>query len=198
LREIELNDTIRVLFDGILSQACHSIMGISIRNLATLGGSIMGKLSFSDLYPALLVMNAKLVFYKAGEKTFLDFINGPRMDKDILTKIVIKKESGTGFFKKVAITPLDFAIINFAVVKSSKGYAISTGATPYTAILANKTSEYLNSCKEIDENVIDKAIEIALKEIKVSDNVRSSKEYRTELIRTYIRRAIRQVTKNVN
>lgn len=197
LRAIETSCRIKEVYGSILSQACHKIMGISIRNIATIGGSIMGKLAFSDLYPVLLAMKAKLVFFKAGEIAFSDFLTNQKREKDILLKVVIDKVEGKGFFKKVAITPLDFAVVNFAIVKAGKDFQISVGSTPYAASLAIKAGEYLGNQIVFDEEVIQKAVGLALDEIKVSDNIRGSKEYRIELIRTYLKRGIRQVTQNV-
>ncbi len=197
LRSIEISEEVKSLYEGILSQACHKIMGINVRNLATIGGSIMGRLSFSDLYPALLVMKAKLVFYKSGEISFSEFLNNPKRDKDILLKVVIDKEEAKGFYKKVALTALDFAVMNMAISKTKEGFQISIGATPSMAALAIDTIKYLNGCEAITEVEIKKANEILLNEIHISDNIRGSKEYRTELVKTYLARGIRQVTKNV-
>ncbi len=197
LRAIETNQAITNLCDGILSKACGNIMGINVRNIATIGGSIMGRLAFSDVLPALLALDAKLVFYRAGEVAISEYLKTPSKAKDILLQVVIPQVQGRGFFKKVATTPLDFAIINFAIAQSNGTYRISVGSTPYIAALAEETMSYLNGLDVVSESDIDKATEIALSEIKTSDNIRASKTYRTELIKAYIKRGIRQVTNHV-
>ncbi len=198
LREIETNENIVNLYNGILSKACHNIMGINVRNIATIGGTVMSRLAFSDIYPALLVMDTTLVFYKLGEVSLSDFLRKPMKERDILLSIKIKKKEGSGFYKKVATTALDFSIINFAIVKTNNKYMISIGSTPYIASLAYDTMEFLNKQLEITSKEIEKAISILLEEIKVSDNTRSSKDYRVELIKTYFKRGIKKVNANAS
>lgn len=194
LREIETNEIIKSLYGGILSEALGNIMGINVRNIATIGGSVMGKFSFSDIFPVLLVMDAKLVFYKKGEVSLSDFLQEPKFEKDVLLKVLLKNQKGKGFFKKVAITPLDFAIINIACLKNNNGISISVGSTPYIAKTCNKAMEYIENVKTINDNEISKCTEIAMEELKFSNNLRASKEYREELAKVYITRGLKQVT----
>ncbi len=198
LREIETNEHIKNCCSGILSLACHNIMGINVRNIATIGGSVMGRLAFSDLYPALLVLDATLVFYKAGEVSFADFLKSPKMDTDILLCVRFAKNQGKGYFRKVATTALDFAILNLAIAHSEQGWRISVGATPYVASLATSAMSYLNESKRIDEVVMEQTVQLVLEEIPCTDNIRASKEYREQLIKAYIKRGIKKVIEHVD
>ena len=194
LRKIETNKNIKSLYSGILSKAINHIMGITIRNLATIGGSIMGKFAFSDLYSVLLVMDVKLKFYNLGEISFDDYINSPRITDDILISIKLNKNNSVGYFKKVAKTALDFAMINLAIAKDND-IKIAIGSKPAIAKLSSSAMEYLNSQTKIDDEIIEKTCEIAIEEANINSNVRASKEYREVLIRTYLKRGIQQVIK---
>lgn len=194
LREVELSKAIVGLSSGILSQAISHIMGINIRNIATLGGSVMGRFSFSDIMPVLLVLNAKLAFHHFGEVAISDFLEDRKYMKDILKAIIIPKNNGVGYFKKASTTALDFAMVNLAIVKDDS-FKIAVGSRPGMAVIAEKTCAYLNESKAITEAVIEKASEIALKELALSDNLRSSKSYREILVKTYIKRGLKQVIK---
>ncbi|MBN2540870.1 MAG: FAD binding domain-containing protein [Bacilli bacterium] len=197
LREIETNENILNTCSGILSLACHNIMGINIRNIATIGGSVMARLAFSDIYPALLVLDASLVFYKSGEVSFADFLSHPNHDPDLLLGIRISRKAEAGYFRKVAITALDFAIVNLALSKTADSWRIAVGATPFIASLAIEAANYLDQYKELNDEIIQTAVNMALDEIKVSKNQRGSKEYRIELIKTYLKRGIRSVSEHV-
>ncbi len=197
LREIESNKEVIELYEGILAQAIHKIMGINIRNIATIGGSIMGKFPFSDIIPTLLVMDTKLLFYKQGEINLKDYLENPKMEKDILLKVIIKKEKGSGFFKKVAKTPLDFSIINIAISRCDNSFKICLGSTPYLAKLAENTMQYLNKQTSITDEIINSAIKIMMQEMKFNNNVRSSKEYKEELAKVYVRRGLKKVIAHV-
>lgn len=192
LRRIETEPGLKRLASGVLAVAIKSIMGVAVRNLATLGGSIMGKFAFSDLLGALLVLDAQLKFHELGEISLLDFLAMSKVPNDILLSIMIKKHSGEGYFHKVSKNHMDFAILNIAVCKT-ENFKIAIGSRPNHAILAIKTANYLNSLEEIDEDALDKAMIIALEEVKLGDNLRGSKEYREVLLKTYLKRGIKKV-----
>ncbi len=196
LREVETNELVRETYDGILAESISHIMGMNIRNQATLGGSVMGRFAFSDIIPSLLVMNTSLVFHKAGEISLEDFLKNPRMGKDILVKILIKKEKGKGYFRKVARTALDFSIVNIAVSKLKKEYKIAVGSRPQIAELALNAMNFLNSSDQIDEEKIENASQMAIEELSFSYNNRSSKEYREHVAKVYIERGLMKVTGN--
>ena len=46
LREVERNETLSNLFGGIVNKGISGIMGVALRNIVTVGGSIYGKYSF--------------------------------------------------------------------------------------------------------------------------------------------------------
>jgi len=192
LRDMEVNEGIKSLASGILSQAISNIMGVTVRNIATIGGSVMGKFAFSDLLGVLQVLDAELMFYHSGIMNIEDFVNMTKIPKDILLAIRIKKQSGKGYFKKIAITHLDFSILNIAITYN-EGIKIAVGSRPNIAIRARRTEEFLNSFKIITEDKINEAVDIAFEEIKLGDNSRASKDYREILMKTYLKRAIREV-----
>ncbi|MBU1145815.1 MAG: FAD binding domain-containing protein [Firmicutes bacterium] len=198
LRQIETNPALIELASGILPFAIHNVMGVPIRNVATLGGTVMGKYGFSDILTALLVMNARLVFYHLGEVSLEEHLNSSRKDKDILLKIIIPKSKMSGFFKKVAITALDFAIINVALSYSSDKIMISVGARPALASLAKEAMAYFNSQSNITDDVIETCANIVINELSFGSNSRSSAEYRKNLAKVYISRGLKEVTSYEN
>ena len=191
LRQIETSTIIHSCFDGVFCQAVKSIMGMNIRNLATIGGSIMGKYSFSDIFTPLLAMDVSLVFFKAGTITLKEFLETKRMEKDILVKIILHKEEGSGYFHTMKKTALDFAVINVAVTKAEK-VKIVVGARPSIATRALEAEEFINNT-DINEASIIAAAKLAREEIKTGKNARASKEYRKELIEVYVKRGLKEV-----
>ena len=194
LRTVETNSAVKSLASGILSQAINSIMGITIRNLATIGGSVMGKFAFSDILGVLLVLDCKLEFYMLGEISIYDYMEMKKIPNDILLNIKISKTQSKGYFKKVSKTHLDFSMLNLAIVKSDV-YKIAVGSRPLAPDLAVNTANFLNSQVHIDEEVIKQALEIALEEVKLSSNLRAQEDYRRVLMSTYLKRGIREVSK---
>jgi len=193
LHELERFEELNKYYDGIIRQAIKEIMGVGIRNLATVGGSIMGKFSFSDLYGVLIAVDASLEFYQQGIISVREFLENKRFDKDILLHVIIPKKKAKGFFKKVKTTALDFAILNVCVVKDGR-FEIVIGARPGIATRAVRTSEFLDG-KDIDDKVIEEALDILEEEIKFSKNAKASKEYRSDLALVYVKRGIKEVIK---
>ncbi|QWC00537.1 FAD binding domain-containing protein [Mycoplasmatota bacterium] len=194
LREVEMNDVVNEIDHGILSTAISQIMGVSIRNLATIGGSIMGRFSFSDIIPVLLVLDCQLYFHNRGEMTINEFITSKGLDRDILTYIKINKSTGQSYFKKISHTALDFSMLNVAITFDGS-FRIAIGSQPGMAMLCEQTMAFLNQQNDISEDVIEQAVSIALTELKLSSNIRASKAYREVLAKTYIKRGLRQVIK---
>jgi CO/xanthine dehydrogenase FAD-binding subunit len=193
LRDLERHTELVTLHNGILSKCVHQIMGVSLRNLATLGGSIMGKFAFSDLLAPLLVVNTTLVFYKQGEVSLEEYLDQKVKSKDILVKIVIKKENGKGYFHKVSSTSLDFALMNVAIGVLGNQVKLAVGARPSIACLAKKAGEFLSKQEVVTAHAIEEATQIACEELKFGSNNRASAEYRKALAQVYIERGLKEV-----
>ena len=192
LRDVETNNAIKQIASGILTNAIGKIMGINVRNLATIGGSVMGRFSFSDLMAVLLVLDCRLQFHESGEIRISDFLELKKVPNDILVCIQIPKNKGKGYFKKISKTPLDFAIVNMAIVKNEK-FRIAVGSRPAMAKLAIKAGQYLDTCKDFSDEEVNNAVRMAVEELTISSNLRAQKDYRELLVKTYLKRGIKQV-----
>jgi CO/xanthine dehydrogenase FAD-binding subunit len=193
LRQLETFEPFSTLYDGILVKSAGSIMGVTVRNIATIGGTVSGKYGFSDLIPALTATDAILEFHIKGSVKLVDFMNEASSEKDILTRIHIKKPGGRGWFHTLKNTAIDFPVLNAAVTKTGNGCIIVVGARPYKAAAAVKAMEYINGCKSVGESEMEKAAEIAAGELKFGKNQRGSAKYRKELCRTFVKRGLMEV-----
>ncbi len=193
LRNVEKNQSLQNFYDGIIVKSISEIMGIQIRNIATIGGTVAGRYGFSDLIPVLLVLDTKLLFYKKGTITLEEFLNLKGFNSDILIKIIINKKIGKAKFISMRKTSNDFSVINVAVLKNDKECKIAVGARPNGAIFAKKAMEYINNFKTYNKEVIDECASITSKEISFGSNSRASKEYRVELCRVLVKRGLQEV-----
>ena len=194
-RDFENSPIIKKLFNGAIAFSVREVMGVNFRNLATIGGSIMGRYPFSDVIAGLLPYHVTLKFYPEQEMSLEQYLNHAGRLNAILVEIRIKKENGSGYFKKVKTTALDFPIINFAVSKINNKFTIVVGARPMVAAIAHKASDYLNSLSEIKEDDYSKAGELVVEELNFLDNVSASKEYREDLTKVYVKRGLKEVNK---
>ena len=188
---IEQHFLFDTFYNGILKNAVHQVMGNAFRNIATIGGTIMGKYPFSDILTPLLTMDCELEFYKEGVLSLSDFLNQKARVNDILVELRIKKNKGKGYFKKIAKTAMDFAILNVAVSYKEGTYKIAVGARPSRASLATDAMAKLNekSTKEDFKHAAKKASE----SLKFTSDFRASDHYRRTLCETYVLRGLREV-----
>jgi CO/xanthine dehydrogenase FAD-binding subunit len=191
--DIERSELLKSYFDNILTHSVENIVGVQLRNIVTIGGTVYSKYGFSDPITALRALNTTVVLHKAGEISFHEFLTQPRKDKDILEKIIIQKENLRSSFQMVRNSIGDYAILNAAVTKGEKGYRIVVGARPGIAALSTKAMEFIN-LNEVNEDIADKAGKIAAEELTFSDNNLGSKEYRVQLCRVLVKRGILEVS----
>ena len=187
LREFETNPLVNKLFSGATAFAVREIMGPAFRNMATIGGSIFGRFPFSDVIAGLLPLDVKVRLYPEQEMTLEELVNFKGKLNGIIKEIVIKKEEGKGYFKKVKTTALDFPMLNISIVKRNGKNYIAVGSRPATAALAYKAME------EADKGDFVKAGEVAANELMYLDSSNISKEYRQDLVKVYVRRGLEEV-----
>ncbi len=193
LRDYEIHESIFALGDGFLSKGISEIYGVGFRNVATVGGTVAGRYPFSDLITPLLSLKVKLVFYPKLEMTLEAYMNSKTKMHNILTHIIIEKEKGKGFFYKVAKTSTEFATLNVAVFNNFNEMRIVVGSRPAGPILIHEAMDYLNSQKEITDEVLDKTVQLMLENTKFGSNYQASIEYRQQLAKAYVKRGIKEV-----
>ena len=194
-RDFETSPLVKDLYGGAIAFATREVMGVNLRNLATIGGSIMGRYPFSDVIAGLLPYEVELHFYPEQVMSLEEFLNFKGKLNAILVDIRIKKRNGKGFFKKAKMTALDFPLVNIAVAKIEDKYSVVIGARPMVAAKAHKANEYLNSVKNPSKEDFVKAADIAVNELQFLDNKDASKDYRIDLARVYVRRGLEEVNK---
>ncbi|MGL1930636.1 MAG: FAD binding domain-containing protein [Desulfotalea sp.] len=191
LRELETNPIILNIASGVLGQSVGHIVGIQLRNLVTIGGSVMGRYPFSDPITALLSLDAKLVFQKNGEHSLEEYLQGKGF-KDILLKIKIPVNSARANYQTIRKSATDYPILNVCTANGKNGIRIVVGARPGRSMRATKAEQYLQSV-EINQTSIAKSAELAADELKFSDNPRGSGEYRRKICPVLVSRSLEEV-----
>lgn len=178
---------------GILYKALKTIVSQQIRNMVTIGGSIMTRFGFSDFLPALLLLNPTLYFYKYGKITLEDYfaLEKPMM-KDILMEISIPLHQGIGVFKTQKKTYADFPMLNMAMFYCGEKYSLAVGARPGRAVKAIRTAEYLSS-HEYNADTLSESQQILLEEIPFASNSKASKRYRELLSKGLLIKCLEEI-----
>lgn len=186
----------------ILAKACKTVGSYQVRNRATLVGNICNASPAADTAPPLLVLEAKvnIIGPIGGEKIvpINQFFTGVKKNilkkGEIVTSITISpiKDKWTGvYLKQGRKKEVDLATVGVAVLCVRDEVRIALGAVAPVPVRAFKTEELLKG-KTIDESLLEKAGESALTEVSPISDIRSSQEYRVEIIKVLVRRAILQ------
>jgi len=205
LASIEASPVVRERFN-VLYQAVHSMASSQVRNLGTVGGNLCNAAPSADTAPSLIAMGAKLKLIAPNSERTIpveEFFTGPSQTVlrrgEILIEIQIPDSSlcKSGVYIKHTIRQaMDLAIVGVAVsVTIQNGICqdarIALGAvapTPVRAIVA----ETLLRGKSKDDRLFKAAAAQAPRECQPITDIRSSAEYRREMVEVLTRRALEQ------
>lgn len=190
-----------------LAEALEKIGTVQVRNLGTVGGNLCNAAPSADSAPILIVMGAKVKIAGAnGEREVLleKFFSGPGKtvlkSDEIVVEVVVPNErlhSGARYEKLFARTSVDLACVGAAcwVLKNPKtgvvrDVKIVLGAVAPIPMRA-KGAERVIKGKVATAEVIKEAGEIASQEAKPISDIRASAEYRREMVKVMVRRAVK-------
>lgn len=192
LREIEIHQGLNNNFNGILTKSAESIVGVQMRNLTTIGGSIYSRFGFSDILTALLSLDTYVELYKGGIIPLDKYVDIP-LDNDILVRIIIKKDKRNVTYSSHRLSATDFPVLTCAVANKGNKWFVVHGARPMKATL---TQFELSENPEQAE--IDAAITNVVNNTSFGTNIRGSKEYRQILANVLAKRNVEEILNGGN
>ena len=92
LRTLELHEGLAAYTNGAMRGSVRHIVGVQLRNLATVGGSLYSRFGFSDVLTMFLVLDAQVELYKGGIVPLSEYAERPK-DRDILVRIIVPKKN---------------------------------------------------------------------------------------------------------
>ena len=171
LRQLELHKGLNQYFDGAFRECTRWIVGTQFRNSATVGGSVFGRFGFSDILTCMMVLEefAKMKY-----------------SRDILVRIIIKKDGRKAAYASQRRSKTDFPLIAVAAAKKDDMWYISVGARPSKAALVTRPVQ--TGCE------LSAQAEEAVSMFSFGDNLRGSADYRKSLAEIYVRRLMEQLS----
>lgn len=194
LRTFETSEILEENFGQAIRDSVKHIIGVQLRNIATIGATVYSRYGFSDPITALLAMDTDIYLHKGGRVSLEDYLKEEENRRDILEKIIIKKNIDKARFETMRNSAVDYAILSVAFGKVDGMSRVSVGARPRRAALAYEAMKYLDE-NGINEETAKRAGEIAAEELHFGNNNRGSAAYRKELCKVLVKRAILGVTK---
>ncbi|MDO4269013.1 MAG: FAD binding domain-containing protein [Eubacteriales bacterium] len=183
LRALELHEGLNRVFDGVFRECTRHIVGTQFRNTATVGGSIFGRYGFSDILTCMMMLDTWVELYHGGMVPLEEFARMP-YNRDILVRVVIKKDGRKAAYASQRQAKTDFPVIACAVAKKDGRWYVSVGARPSKARL-----EVLPVTEEDYQTQAVRAAEL----FTYGDNMRAGADYRKYLAGVYVRRLMEQL-----
>lgn len=192
LRDIEIHDGLKKHFNGLISKSVESIVGVQMRNLATIGGSIYSRFGFSDILTALLALDTYVELYKGGIVPLEEYAD-MTPDNDILMKIIIKKAGRKSCYSSYRMSATDLPVLTCAVSNIGTEWFLVHGARPMKAKLTRFKLSKAPTGEEIDT-----AVNKAVRETSFGTNIRGSRGYRQILAEVLAKRNIDEILNGGN
>ena len=162
------------------------IVGVQLRNLATVGGSIYSRFGFSDVLTLFMAMDCSVELYKGGIMSLREYAERP-YDRDILVRLIVKKENAEFFYQSVRNSQTDIPVLTCAAARLADGcYRIAIGARPLKAVLYEFPAENGVPAQKLAL----KCADAVKNDIITGSNMRGSAEYRRHLAGVLTKRAV--------
>ena len=199
-----LSSTLIVKHFPALADAAGLMASPQVRTLATIGGNITSAVPSADLPPTLIAADASVELRCARssrEMPLSEFFTGPRETVcragELLASVFLPlppPDTGISYKRFTLREANALAVASVAsrlTLQSGKikKAAVVLGAVAPTPVLAQKTSEFLQT-KAPSPKIFEEASAIASKEGKPISDIRGSAWYRKELVQVLTRRSL--------
>ena len=204
LGTLERSDDVRK-HAPVITRTLRTLSNVRVRNVATVGGALAHGDPHMDLPPVLMTLGATLtVIGPKGERKLAveDLFAGyyeTVLEKDELIAVVHVASQGSkkaSYFKVTTGSADDWPALGVAAVIEANGNAIKSACLVASAATDKatrlKSAEAAVAGKTVDDKLLREAGEAALGDCEFIADVRGSVPYKRELMKVYVRRAIRE------
>ncbi|ADL12005.1 FAD binding domain-containing protein [Acetohalobium arabaticum] len=198
---------------GVLARAANKVGSVQTRNMGTIGGNVGNAAPSADSLPSLLILDAQVVVADPeGEKCVPvnEIFEGPgetvlnslQMIKEIIIPCV-PENTGMKYIKHMRRKAMDVATVGCAVrvginpqSKKMTDVYIALGSVAPTPILVEGITDKAQG-KKLDQDLAQEIGEFAMNQVSPITDVRSTKEYRNEMVKTLVKNALMEAYDNV-
>jgi len=193
----------------VLLQAARRLGSPQVRNVGTVGGNLCNCSPCADTAQALLVLDAAVVIRNPRESkkvNLYDFFIGAGesclASNEILCEIILNLPAPNtrAIFMKKGRVKMDLAIASIAALlvmneDTCIAARFSAGSVAPVPLRLFKVEELFHDTV-ISKELINDAQSIAMKSVSPITDIRSTEEYRREIVGIYIKRAIEKLLGN--
>jgi carbon-monoxide dehydrogenase medium subunit len=189
----------------VVTRALRTLSNVRVRNVATVGGALAHGDPHMDLPPVLMALGATLtVIGPKGERKlavedlFAGYYETVLEKNELIAEVHVPSQGSkkASYFKVTTGSADDWPALGVAVVIDGGGNSIKTARLVASAATDKatrlKSAEALLNGKTVDDKLLREAGEAALGDCEFIADVRGSVPYKRELMKVYVRRAIRE------
>jgi carbon-monoxide dehydrogenase medium subunit len=190
---------------GVIVRTMRRLSNVRVRNVATIGGNLAHGDPHMDLPPVLIALDAGIVVTGRGgervlavENLFAGYYETVLEPGELITELRIPAQGRrrAAYLKVTTGAADDWPALGIAVSLEADGQVVRavrvvvSAATEKAIRLAG--AEEVLSGATIDDAVLARAGDAAAAQAETVSDVRGSAAYKRELLRVYVRRAVRQ------
>ena len=189
----------------VIVRAMRRLSNVRVRNVATIGGNLAHGDPHMDLPPVLMALDASIaVKGRGGERSlrvedlFAGYYETILKRDEIIVELRIPPQGArrAAYLKCTTGSADDWPALGVAISLEVDGKAIGAPRVVVSAATEKairlRGAEQVLSGATIDDSVLARAGDAAAEEAETVSDVRGSAAYKRELIRVYVRRAVRQ------
>ncbi len=193
IAKCQCTDGLEILRDAVKLSASPSL-----RNLITIGGSMVSPPSWGNLPTALLALDATITIQSPEKKTYTiqDFIEtNPLTKESIITEFFIPEAPGFGKYFRLSKTKFDYSSLDIAVyIKTEKDIIQKTRIS--VGNIFPKAKRLITLEKELTGlNIKDDKIQRIISDFKIRAKIKGeySEKYLTQITTVYLQRIVKEL-----
>ena len=209
-RDIELSKAVQQHYP-LLHETFRKVAQPRIRNMGTVGGNLACGDPLTDPGASLIALDAEVTLTSSkGRRTlrldefFVDYYQTAVEPGELLTEIRVPPPSRSGW-SHIKFTPRsieDFATVGVAITLRTKDgvcedVRLGLNSVSSTIVHAKKAEEVIRG-KAISENLLKQMGEVAAGECDPTDDNRGSAEYKRDLIKVLVPRAVEEALRRAS
>jgi aerobic carbon-monoxide dehydrogenase medium subunit len=203
-RDVELSLAIKQHYP-LLHETFRKVAQPRIRNMGTIGGNLAGGDPLTDPGASLMALDAELTLTSSNgtrtmslEEFFVDYYQTVLEPGELLTEIRVPPPQRSGW-SHIKFTPRsveDFATVGVAVTLQAgngtcEDVRLGLNSVASTIVRAKKAEEVLRG-KPISDAALQEMGEVAAREVDPMDDNRGSADYKRDLVKVLVRRAVQE------
>jgi carbon-monoxide dehydrogenase medium subunit len=190
---------------SVITRTLRTLSNVRVRNVATLGGHLAHADPHTDLPPVLITLDARVIVTGPnGERTiamqdlFAGYFETVLARDELITEVIVPPQTGrrSVYLKVTTRSADDWPALGVAASLQMDGAGIRDARVAVSAATEKPVRlgqvEALLRGATLNDALLKKIGDAAADEVETIEDVRGSADYKRQLVRVYVRRAIKQ------